>query len=289
MMINVWKRGLGIAILSLSACGDGTDESASVEVVRGLKAFQVSETADTMARRYPSIVRPAQESMLSFEVSGQLTEVTLEVGQAVSAGDVLATLDPRSLELTVEQSRAALDQARANYRNARADFDRKAPLLESGFVTEAAYEQSENAMQSSLAQVEQAQKQLDISQENLSKAQLVAPFDGLVSSVEAESFSSVSPGQAVLGLYSESAFELAFSVPATVINTLSIGQQVHARFSDFSVDLYRGRITEIGSRAAQVSAFPVVVGLEEAPVGLKAGMAAEAEIDVVLEGDVPVS
>ena len=268
----------------LTACGDDNQEAADAEVIRGLKAFEVTESANSMARRYPSVVTPAQDSLLSFEVGGQLLEIDLEEGQRVSEGEVLAELDPRSLTLQVEQAQAALDQAQATYDNALADVNRKRPLLANGFVTEADFERSESTMKSSLAQVQQAQKQLDIAEENLSKSQLVAPFDGLIARVEAESFANVSPGQTILELYSEGAFELAVSVPATVINALSLGQEVRARFADFTNQQYPGRITEIGSRAAQVSAFPVVVALDDAPPGLKAGMAAEVEVDVTLEG-----
>jgi len=286
-MISSGLKTISVLIVSsviLVSCGDDRQEAAEAEVVRGLKAFKVSESANSMARRYPSVVNPAKDSLLSFEVGGQLLEIDLEEGQRVVAGEVLAELDPRSLTLQVEQSQAALDQAQATYDNALADVNRKRPLLANGFVTEADFERSESTMKSSLAQVQQAQKQLDIAEENLSKSKLVVPFDGIIARVEAESFANVSPGQTILELFSEGAFELAVSVPATVINALSLDQEVRARFSDFTNQQYPGRITEIGSRAAQVSAFPVVVALDEAPSGLRAGMAAEVEIDVSLEG-----
>ena len=287
MILTRMKFALGLVLsaIILASCGDESESTADAEIVRGLKAFKVSESANSMARRYPSIVTPAQDSLLSFEVGGQLLEIDLEEGQRVSAGEVLAELDPRSLTLQVEQAQAALDQAQASYDNALADVNRKQPLLANGFVTEADFERSESTMKSSFAQVEQAQKQLDIANENLAKSKLVAPFDGLIASIEAESFANVSPGQTILELYSEGAFELSVSVPATVINALSLGQEVRARFSDFSNAQYPGRISEIGSRAAQVSAFPVVVALDESPPGLKAGMAAEVELDVSLEGE----
>ena len=47
---------------------------------------------------------------------------------------------------------------------------------------------------------------------------------------------------------------------------------------------FQGNITEIGSRAAQVSGFPVVVLLEEGSERIKAGMSAEVTLDIALEG-----
>ena len=98
---------LFVPLLFLAACGD-VKEEAREEPVRGLKVFEVSATADNMVRRYPSVIQPADESRLSFEIAGQLTEMTLEVGQEVEAGQELLTLDPTTLRYEVQQAEAEM-------------------------------------------------------------------------------------------------------------------------------------------------------------------------------------
>jgi RND family efflux transporter MFP subunit len=284
-------RAAVVAIpLGLTAC-DISTEVVDEKPVRGLRAFEVRATASSEARRYRSIIQPAEESKLSFEVNGRLKEISLVVGQRVATGDTLAEIDPVSLELQVQQSRAALTEAESALKNTKADFDRKEQLLEKGFVTKAAFDQSQSAMNSAAAQVEQAGKQLEITGDSLTKSKLIAPFDGLISSVEVKSFGQVSPGQTVLGLYSESGYEISFSVPATIINAINVGDTVSVHVSDLVEDTggdghanYQGHITEIGSRAAQVSGFPVVVLLEEGSERIKAGMSAEVTLDIALAG-----
>ncbi|MFC4349443.1 efflux RND transporter periplasmic adaptor subunit [Kordiimonas lipolytica] len=273
--------GLVAASLLLVSCGDAATEERDPPV-RGLKVFEVTESAATMTRRYPSVVQPADETPLSFEISGQLTEVTLEVGQQAKAGDTLLKLDPTTLQYELQQSRAALEQAEASLKNARTDFSRKEELLKSGNVTKAAYDSSETNLKSAEAQAEQSRQQYAISQERLDKAVLKAPFDGVISSVDAKSYSNISPGQTVLSLYSENAFEVEFSVPATVINALHTGDEATVEITDIPDTFLKGRIKELGSRAGQVSAFPAVVQLEESHPGLKAGMAAEVALDISL-------
>jgi RND family efflux transporter MFP subunit len=269
------------ASLLLASCGDTKKEERDPPV-RGLKVFEVTESAATMTRRYPSVVQPADETPLSFEISGQLAEVTLEVGIQVDAGDTLLTLDPTTLQYELQQARAAMEQAEASLKNARTDFSRKEELLKSGNVTKAAYDQSETNLKSAEAEAEQARQQYAISQERLDKAVLKAPFDGVISSVDAKSFSNISPGQTVLSLYSENAFEVEFSVPATVINALHTGDPARVEITDIPNTFLQGRIKELGSRAGQVSAFPAVVLIEENHPGLKAGMAAEVALDIGL-------
>lgn len=267
--------------LLLTGCGDPAADQTE-ETIRGLKAFRVAQTANTEIRRYPSIVEPAKESKLSFEVSGQLREIDLEVGQKVIEGEVLAEINSTSLELQEQEARARLDEAEANVRNAKADFERKRKLRDDGFVTQAEFDQSSSTLSGNEALVSQAQKQLDIATENLSKATLISPFDGIVSSVEVESFAQVSAGQQILGLYSEGAFEISFRVPASVINIIKIGDAAEIQIADLGNVSYKGHIKEIGSRAASVSAFPVVVTIDEKTDILRAGMAAEVTLSITL-------
>ncbi len=272
---------LFVPLLFLAACGD-VKEEAREEPVRGLKVFEVSATADNMVRRYPSVIQPADESRLSFEIAGQLTEMTLEVGQEVEAGQELLTLDPTTLRYEVQQAEAALEQADASLANARTDYERKSELLKSGNVTRAAFDSAETNLKSAQAQMEQSRQQLAIAKERLQKSTLKAPFDGVIASLEVKSFANVAAGQTVLTLYSQNAFEVEFSVPATVINALSTGDEAQVVVTDLEDVTLKGRIKELVSRAGQVSAFPAVVMLEEDHPGLKAGMAAEVALNVGL-------
>ena len=195
---------------------------------------------------------------------------------------MLAELDPVSLQFQVQQSEAALAQATANLDKARADFQRRAPLLEKGYVTRAEYDNAKSSLDSALAQVEQARQQLSINQRGLNKSRLIAPFAGTLSSIYARDYQQVAAGREIVALYAEGAYEIDFSVPASVVNVVKLGDTARVRFSDLSDKGYQGVITELGSRAEQVSAFPVVVTILDVPPGLHAGMAADVELDIAL-------
>lgn len=269
----------------IASCSDG-NEGQEEPPIRGLKVFEVAQSASMEARRYPSIIQSANESRLSFEISGQLSEVTLEEGQRVIAGQLLMQLDPTSLQLELQEAKSAEEQADVALRNAQADFDRKSQLIANGNVTRASFDDSQTNLRTAEAQKEQASQRLAIAQERLSKSELRAPFDGVIADVEGKSFTNVSAGSSVLTLYSQSAFEVRINVPATVINLLSVGDDADVIISDLPGVTLKGKIGEISSRATQVSAFPVIVALNESNAGLKAGMAAEAIIRFALPGSV---
>lgn len=271
-------------LLLMLGCSDADTDTDSETIIKGLKGFRVSQSADSETRRYPSVVQPAQESKLSFEVAGKLKDLTLEVGQRVSQGQVLVEIDPVSLELKEQQAKASLDEARAAFKNASSDYERKAQLMEKNYVTQAEIDDAANKVKSTRAQVEQATKQLDLAKKDLSKTQLISPFDGVVSSIEAQDYGQIGAGEPVLGIYSENGYEASFSVPAVIINSLKLGDTARVTFADLTDETFSGHIKELGSRAGQVSAFPVVVALDEAPEGLRAGMAADIALTIRLAG-----
>ena len=268
--------------LLITGCQEDVSDAPKEPMVRGLKGYQVTKSANAEVRRYPSVVQPARESKLSFEVGGKLQAINLEVGQRVKRGDVLAEIDPASLNLKVQQNSASLDEASAQLRNAQLDYDRKKTLLEKNYVTQSEFDSASSQLKSLQAQVDQARRQLDLSKEDLNKAKLESPFDGVISSVEAQDYAQVGAGEMILGLYSEGSYEVSFSVPAVIINKLKVGTTASISFADIPGQEYTGHIKELGSRAGQVSAFPVVVSLNDPPASLRAGMAADVELSILV-------
>src|SRR6478672_12002604 len=206
---------LGAALLAgLAGCGEKKKE-ASEAPVRGLRAYKVAATAESRARRFPSVLQPADVSSLAFEIGGQLKAVTLTVGQKVQLGEVLAEIDPRSLQTQVEQASAGVQQAQAQLDNAEGDFQRKEELLKRGVATQAVFDQSRATLLSSRAQLDQTRRQLEV------------------------------------------------------------GQAVDVKIADLPDLSLKGEIKELGSKAEQVSAFPVVIRLDNNAPGLNAGMSVE--------------
>jgi RND family efflux transporter MFP subunit len=263
------------------ACGDSSSELT--ETTRGLRAFEVESTTQSVERRYPSVVQPHDETRLAFEVGGQLQAVDLDEGQVVRSGEVLLKLDSSSFLLHVQASEAGLAQATAAYRNASANFERQSALWDKRVIPRSGFDDAEAAVDTAGAQQEQAAKQLEIAQDNLAKTELKAPFQGTIAKVEVSSYAIILAGQRTLTLFADNAFETAFTVPSSVIGALTVGQPVKVVISDMPNEEYRGHIAELGSRAAEVSAFPVVVVLDNTPANLKSGMSAEVVIDIALE------
>ena len=275
---------LGLLTFGLVACQDEQSAETSEPPIRSLKTIVIEEVEETTIRRYPSVLQPGSISTLSFEVSGRLQEIDLNVGQRVEEGKVLAEIDTTSLEIQVESAEAALNEAKSVSRNAADDLKRKEELLKKQVVTQAAADQSRTEAETAAARVVQAQRSLDTAIENLDKATLAAPFDGIINSVDVQSFVNVAAGSPVATLYASDAFEISFSVSFDVVNKIAVGKQVKVRLADNPSVVLAGHISELGARADTVSSFPVVVKLDETDPTIKAGMA----VEVAMEFTVPL-
>jgi RND family efflux transporter MFP subunit len=266
-------------ILPLAACGDSGDSAAKAkQIVRGLRTVLVKDEERTTERKYPSVLQPTSISTLSFEISGKLSKVNLDVGQVVKKGEVLARVDPRTLELKVDSAEAELRRSESSARTTQADFERKDALLKRGVVSAAVADQSRNEAESAKAKLVQAKKSLATAKEDLTKSVLRSPFDGIINTVSVDSFANVTPGAAVATVYSASSFEVSFSVNYDVTNRLAVGKKAVVRLADDPSVALNGHVSELGLRADTVSSFPVVVALDETDPALKAGMAVEVSM-----------
>ncbi len=263
------KKYLALALLfGLAGCFE-EEEVAAETPVRGLKTCLVAETERATVRRFPSVLEPTSPNVLSFEINGKLSEVSLQVGQRVSEGDILVALDPEAFEAQVTCAEASLRSAEASYENARETLDRQEQLFNSGTVTRAALDAAQTETQTRLAQFEQAETSLETAEDNLANAVLRAPFDGIVNSVEIESFATVGVGVPVVSLYSPKAFEVSFranfdtvmlaavrdveatlaTVPDVVLNQNDWGNKT----IKVVVDIAQDRPRELGVTSSEIS------------------------------------
>lgn len=127
------------------------------------------------------------ETDLSFRVGGRITGWFVDVGGAVTEGQVLARLDPEEQRADVEAAEAGVRAADAQLKLARTNFDRQKSLLDDGISTRRDFDDAETALRTAESARESAIAQRDTAKEMLSYTELRAPSDGIVTARLAES------------------------------------------------------------------------------------------------------
>jgi RND family efflux transporter MFP subunit len=122
----VWLLCLSVA---LTACKEKTE---IIEVVRAIKTITVKEQETEKILKFSGQVAAVDSSGLSFQVSGQVASVEVDIGDRVKKGQVLAVLDPEPYQLEVDATEAELVKAKDNVTKTNAEYERQKRIFEQG-------------------------------------------------------------------------------------------------------------------------------------------------------------
>lgn len=271
--------GLG---LLLAGCSRQTPPP---EPVRAVKVVRVGTDAWASGQEFAGEVRARVESRLGFRLNGKISSRSVEVGQRVKAGQLLAQLDPTDYRLAVDAARAQVDAARIQRDLAAADLRRFQALKDQNFISGAELERREATFKAAQSQLEQAQAQLAVQGNQAAYASLRADVAGVVTAVEAEAGQVVSAGMPVVRIAADGARDVVFSVPEDKVSSVRPGQKVGVRPWAQSAE-QPARVREVAASADPLTrTFVVKAALDAAstlPLGATAtvvfpGLGAQAQ------------
>jgi RND family efflux transporter MFP subunit len=194
----------------LAACGD---KPVADEPVRAVRTMTVGSAAATATHEYAAEIRARTESRLGFRVAGKLISRSVDLGQAVRAGEVLARLDAQDLQLGEAAADAAVKAAQVNVELAAADLERYKGLRDQGFISAAELERRDSAWRSARAQLDSARAQWNVQRNQTGYAVLKSDSPGVITGVDAEPGMVLASGAAVVRLAHDGPRDAVFSVP----------------------------------------------------------------------------
>ena len=208
------RRTALVAALPLLLAGCFERTQASVEnVARPVQAIRVALVADADSRAFAGTVRPRHEANVGFRAAGRMSARLVDVGARVTAGQVLARLDPADLALAVRSAEADLASAEAQSAQAQADARRSGTLRGQGWASVHSDELKQASARSAAERVAGARAALALARNRLEYADLRAPVDGVVMSVLADPGTVVAEGQPVLHVADAAAPEAEIALP----------------------------------------------------------------------------
>lgn len=253
----------------------GKDDSGVKVAVDKVTKRTIIETVNASGKIYPEI-----EVKITPDISGEITELTVEEGDTVKKGQVLARIyaDIYSLqrdeaasrvnqsEAILENSKAAMDALKASLDLARQNYERNKKLYEEKVISKAELEQYEttyrtaqanyNAAQQNLrslqASMKAAETGLSSANKNLSRTTLVAPMDGVISSLKVKKGERVAGNSFTLGtemmtVADMSVLEVRVDVGENDIVKVNIGDSADVEVDAYNNRKFKGVVTKIAS------------------------------------------
>lgn len=204
-------------------------------------------------------LRAAESVVIKSEVAGRIEKISFVDGSRVKKGDVLIAFDAAVQRAQVDQARAERDLAIAKLKRTQELFDKK-------FLSAAALDDAKAAEQI-------VQARLALSQANLDKMSIRAPFDGSIGIRQVSVGDYIKEGADLVNLEDVSSMKADFRVPEQVSGRLRVGQMVNLESDAYVGQRFPARVTAIDpSVDAAGRSVLIRAVLKDASQRLKPGM-----------------
>ena len=217
-------------------------------------------------------IRAKDQASIAFRIEGRMIERLVNVGDALTPGQLIAKLESQDQQNALRTARAKLVAAEATLSQTRANFLRKQELLKGGWVARAQFDDAQDAFQTAQAEVNAAQAQVKLAENQLSYTSLHADAPGAVTAVGAEPGEVVHGGQAIVNLAHEGGRDAVFDVPEELIRTGPRDPAVEIALTNDPSVKATGRVREVAPQAdAATRTYRVKVGIIDPPESMRLG------------------
>lgn len=200
-----------------------------------------------------------QDLTLSAEFSGRITRFTVNEGDHVKKGQIVARIDDEILNIETQNAQAALE-------NSKRDLERYESSFKTGGVTQQQVDQQRLA-------VKNAQARLQTARRKTNDADVKAPISGTINKRFIENGSYVSPGTQLFEIVDVSTLKLKVTANEAQVVNLRKGSEVKITTNVFPDKNFTGHINFIAAKADASLNFPVeIIVSNNAGNELRAGM-----------------
>ncbi len=281
---NKWIWYLGGSVLVLivfviiakSAGWIGKQDGVKVSVAKA-EIRTITESVSANGKIQPEI-----EVKISSDVSGEIRELYVKEGDSVRAGQLLARIDPELYQSAMDRSEASLNNSRANLANSKArllqaeaklleidaQFSRNKKMYEQKLISDAEMETARSVYASTKADVEAAKQNVigaqytvqsleagvRESKKNLTRTEIFAPVNGIVSKLNVEKGERVvgtsqMAGTEMMRIANLNDMEVSVDVNENDIVKVSIGDTVLIEVDAYTNRKFKGLVTEVANSA----------------------------------------
>ena len=268
----MFKSQIAAATLIAATLAGCNETAPPAPEVRPVRTVTVHDHAQGEIVSLTGQVRAKDQTSLAFRLDGRMIERRVNVGDTLTAGQVVARLDPEILQNALRSTEANLASSQALLTQAQLTFSRQQALLKDGWTTRVNFDDAQQKLLTAQAQVDSAAAQVRIAREQQNYTVLLADAPGAVTSIGAESGEVVRAGQMIVQVARESGRDAVFDVPEQLIRTGPRDPTVEIALTEDATVKAIGRVREVSPQAdAATRTFQVKVAIADTPDGMRLG------------------
>jgi RND family efflux transporter MFP subunit len=269
MLVTLLLLAAGLAVGGwrhwLLASEVATTAAQRLQVVPAVRVSVVRSSGDTLSVSLPGTTEAFEAANIYSRTSGYVAKRSVDIGDHVKTGDLLAEITAPELDhqiaqaqATILQNEAALRQAEANMEIAKVTWERDSKLLDKGWVTKQQGDQErltllaqQSGVSVARANLEAQKAQLMVLEQRKAYQRVVAPFDGIVTARNIDNGSLVSGdatgGTSMFTMMHGDVIRIQLYVPQDQAFGLKPGVEATVRVPELPAVDFKGAVTRIAS------------------------------------------
>jgi len=220
----------------------------------------ITVTPREMRRTLPLTgqLKPVSQAVVRAKVGGEIVEMRVKEGEAVTAGQLLARIDPAEFKAKLDERVGTLEGNKAQYEYNEKTRRNNEELMRKNFISKNAYDNFLSSANVSQAQVKTAEAQVAQARKSLDDTRIVAPIAGVVSERAMQVGDKAAVDSKIISIVDLTRMEIEASVPAADIPSVVVGQEVRFTVEGFGDKVFTGSIARINPAAAAGSRSLIV-------------------------------
>jgi len=216
---------VGILLLSLSGCSDDENSGSGKRETIRADVEEAVLISFEQSIPYSGTVYSKRSAGISTKVAGEITEMTVNIGDTVKTGDLLFKIRNDNLSGKKESILANIEQAEASLKNTETQYNRIKALFQNDSATQKEFDDAATQLAIAKSQLDALGGQLREIDDLLSYTVLKAPFNSTVAERFSEGGDMASPGRPVLKLNETGTFKIRVTLPEEAIDHFETGRR----------------------------------------------------------------
>ncbi|MCD8024686.1 MAG: efflux RND transporter periplasmic adaptor subunit [Candidatus Gastranaerophilales bacterium] len=246
-------------------------------------------------------INPVQTATVGSQVSGKITAVYVDYNSPVKKGQLLAEIDTSLFQASVDQSKANINNARAQLQKLEATlnydklmYERYSNLLQKGYVSKSEVDQLKATYLADLAgvkaqkaSIKEAEASYKTAESNLGYTKIYSPVDGVIISKDIEVGETVASSYQTPELFSVAEdltkMQIETNVSEADIGNVTVGQEADYTIDGYPDETFKGYVNQVrlsSTTTSNVVTYTVVISVNNEDLKLKPGMTANVSIVV---------
>lgn len=284
---------VGVLILIVAGAGAWFGLRASSHAAESFRLVTVTRATVEQTVTTTGTIEPMVTVQVGTQVSGQISQILVDFNDPVEAGQVIARIDPSSLETAVTQSRINLRKSTADLAERQREATRMNGLFAQQLAAETDYAAAQYQLELAKASQESAQIDLERAEQNLAYATIRSPIDGIVVErlvdVGQTVAASLSAPQLFLLAADLSKMRILAGVDESDVGQIVEGQKVRFTVQAHPTERFEGVVRQVRLQPTlqdNVVSYTAVIEVDNAGQRLLPGMTATVDFLVATAPDV---